>query len=222
MNLITTIAASLCAISLSSCATKFTARQKASLTSVAISDVSVRDGAYSQPSGADRAAVTNTAIATGGGLVGLLIGESIAATQNNIFKGNNKQYFETVKSNTPEISAIVSRTLGSGIKNDPFFGQRLQSSSPNLVKSEVVRYGLVRSGKQDDGTLLLTPLVSVSFTLHGKDGKKMAGKNYMGTGYNHPVEKYSKDRKEIIKGYEMATRVAVDQFTADLARMAAD
>jgi len=222
MNLSSTIAATLCAISLSSCATKFTAAQKASLTSLAIADVKVRDGAYSEPSGADRAAATNTTMATGGGLIGALIGESVAASQNSIFKGKSKQHFGAVKGNTPEISPIVSKTVGSGIKNDPYFGQRLRISSPNLIQSEVVSYGLVRSGKQDDGTLLLTPMVSVKFTLNGADGKKMAGRNYAGTGYNHTVEKYAADRNELRKGFEMAAKVAVDQFTADLARMAAD
>lgn len=222
MNLHTTIAASLCAISLSSCATKFTAAQKASLTSVAISGVTIRDEAYSDPSGADHAAATNTTMATGGGVIGALIGQSVAATQNSIFKGKSKQHFAAVKANTPEISSLLSEKLAGGIKNDPFFGQRLRGTSPNLIKSEVIRYGLVRSGKQDDGTLLLTPQVSVSFTLHGADGKKMAGRNYSGTGYNHPVGKYAGDRNELRKGYEMAAKVAVDQFTADLARMAAE
>jgi len=214
---------------LSSCASKFTAAQREALSTVAVAPVSVKSDAYSEPYGGDRgaasnAALTGTSSGTGaiGGVVGSLVGESIAASQNGIFKAKNKQYFPAIKGNTPEISGPIGKKLGADLKADPFFGSRLRESSPNQITGNVTSYGLVRSGKGGDGNLLMTPRVIIDLALRDAGGKKLVGRNYVGTGYNHPVTKYASDAGETRTGYEMAIRVAIDQFTSELSRKSAE
>jgi hypothetical protein len=214
---------------LASCATKFTQAQKDALATVSISPTEVKSGAYLQPNGADRqaadsATMSGTSSGAGalGGLVGALVGESIAASQNAIFKGKSKQHFDAVAKNTPEISRPVNSKLGGSIKSDTFFAPRLRSDSPNRFTSKVISYGLVRSGKQDDGTLLLTPQVAIEISLKDASGKKLVGRNYIGTGYNHPITRYASDQAELRKGYELAAGFAVDQFASDLSKKTAE
>lgn len=214
---------------LASCATKFTQAQRDALATVSISPTEVKSGAYSQPDGGDRKAA-NAATQSGatagagalGGLVGALVGESIAASQNAIFKGKSKQHFDAVAKNTPELSKPVNSKLGGAIKSDAFFAPRLRSDSPNHFTSKIISYGLVRSGKQDDGTLLLAPQVDIEITLKDASGKKLVGRNYTGTGYNHPITRYASDQAELRKGYELAVGFAVDQFAADLSKKTAE
>ncbi len=116
----------------------------------------------------------------------------------------------------------MTSKLKADLKDDRFFGSRLRENSPNQIISEVTSYGLVRSGKGDDDNLLLTPKVAIKFALTDAAGKKLAGKTYLGTGYNHPITKYASNPAETKKGYEMAIRVAVDQFTSELALKSAE
>ncbi|MDP4624711.1 MAG: hypothetical protein NWT08_06180 [Akkermansiaceae bacterium] len=153
-----------------------------------------------------------------GGLVGSLVGESIAATQNNIFKGSNKQYFQAVKSNMPDLDKPIYTSLRQSIKGDSFFGSRLRESSTNTFTSRVTSYGLARSGKADDGNLLLTPRIAIDLRLKDSEGKTLAGRTYIGTGYNHPITTYASNAAETSKGFKMAIQVAIDQFYAELAQ----
>lgn len=213
---------------LSSCASKFTAAQRESLSTIAIAPVVMHKDAYSEPDGGDRAAA-NAAAQSGvnanagalGGLVGSLVGESIAATQNSIFKGKSKQHFAAVKSNTPDMGGTVSLNLKSSLREDGFFGPRLRESAPSEVTANITSYGLVRSGKGDDGNLLLTPSVIMDIHLKDAEGKKLAGRRYIGSGYNQPITTYASSAAETKKGFQLATQVAIDQFTSEVSRKAA-
>ena len=218
----------LAAALLPSCAPKFTAAQRESLSSIAIAPVVVERDAYTDPYGGDRgvasaAAQSGTSAGAGalGGLVGSLVGESIAATQNGIFKGESKQHFVSVKSNTPDMGDTVSKKLKSSLREDEFFGSRIRESASTKVTANISSYGLVRSGKNGDGDLLLTPRVIIDLRLKDAEGKTLAGRNYIGTGYNHPITKYAADAAETRKGFQMATQVAIDQFTSEVTRKAA-
>lgn len=221
--------ATICSLFLTSCASKFTAAQKEQLSTVAISPVSVADKAYKEPDGGDRAAA-NAAGMSGatagagalGGLVGSLVGESIAATQNSVFKGKSKQYFEAVKSNTPEPAQYVQTELKKSMKSDAFFGTRLRNSSPNTFTSKVISYGLVRAGKGQDGNLMLTAQVTLDIRLKDSAGKNLAGGLYTGTGHNHPIETYASNRAETRKSFELAIEKAVSSFNQALDLKTAD
>lgn len=221
--------ATICSLFLSSCASKFTAAQKEQLSTVAISPVSVADKAYKEPDGGDRAAA-NAAGMSGasagagalGGLVGALVGESIAATQNSVFKGKSKQYFESVKANTPEAAQYVQTQLKKSIKEDAFFGSRLRDSSTNTFTTKLISYGLVRSGKEQDGDLLLTPQVALDIRLKDSAGKNLAGGLYTGTGHNHPIETYASNRAETRKSFELAVEKAISSFNQALDLKTAD
>lgn len=210
---------------LSSCASKFTDAQRKSLSTIAIAPVIISKDAYSEPDGGDRAAAAmaaqsgvNANAGALGGLVGSLVGESIAATQNNLFRGKSKQHFAAVKSNTPNMGDTVSNKLKSSLREDGFFGPRLRESAPSEVTANITSYGLVRSGKGDDGNLLLTPSVIIDIHLKDAEGKKLAGRRYIGTGHNFPITTYASTAAESKKGYQLATQVAIDQFTTEVSR----
>src|SRR6476660_6177271 len=143
-----------------SCVSKFTPAQREALSTVAIAPTQVKPTAYSEPYGGDRGVANGAAMAgvnsqTGaiGGALGAIIGESIAATQDNMFRNEKKGLFGSIQTNTPQVGVILNTTLVGGLKNDPFFKARLRSASPNSITSTVASYQLVRVGKGDDGLL---------------------------------------------------------------------
>lgn len=212
---------------LSSCATKFTAAQRDALSTLAITRTEVKSDAYAEPYGGDRKAASHAGMVgvtscTGaiGGVLGALIGESIAATQDNMFRGKCKGSFAAVQSNTPEVGSIVNEQLVSGIKREPFYGPRIRKDSPNTITSKITSYRLVRSGKDQDGNLLLTPQIIVVMSLNDASGNKLANGSYIGTGYSNPISVYASSASKCKEGYAIASKMAVDQFTTVLAKKA--
>ena len=216
-------------VALPSCATKFTAAQREALSTVAIAPTVVKSDAYAEPYGGDRqgasmAGMVGVSSGTGaiGGLVGSLVGETIAATQNNLFRGKSKGQFDAVQKNTPNIGPILNTKLVSGLKQERFFSARLRDVSPNSITSQITSYRLVRSGKDKSGELLLSPQVIVELVLKDAAGKKLAGGAYVGTGYSNPISVYATHAAKTKEGYEIASKMAVDFFTTALDKQTAE
>lgn len=229
MKIVKLTIAALPLILLPSCATKFTAAQRDALSTLAIKRTEVKSNAYAEPYGGDRqsangAGMVGATSGTGaiGGALGALIGESIAATQDNMFRGKSKGFFAAVQSNTPDVGSIVNEQLVSGVKREPFYGPRIRKDSPNTITSKVTSYRLVRNGKDKDGNLLLTPQIIIEMSLNDATGKKLANGSYIGTGYSNPISVYASSTSKSKEGYVMASRMAVDQFTTALAKKAAN
>ncbi len=214
---------------LTSCATKFTTAQLAELSTLAIMNTNVQSNAYAEPDGGDRQMAASAGVAgvnsqagAIGSVVVSLIGESIAATQNSLYRKNNKHLFGAVQRNTPAVGGILNAQLVTSMKKEPFFGSRLRKVSPNYIKSSITSYRLVRSGKDQSGDLLLTPQLVADMELFNASGKKLAGGTYLGTGYSHSIAEYAGSAKKTKEGYELAARIAVDQFTTALAQKVAE
>jgi hypothetical protein len=229
MKLETLTAVALSALLLSSCATKFTPEQRAALATVSVAPTEVPGDAYSEPYGGDRAGAANAGMigvtsGTGalGGVVGSLVGETIAATQDNAYRSSNKEKFAAVQKNTPQVGPIMTSNLKKGMKNDGFFGSRLRDDSPNLVTSKVTSYRLMRSGKNDDGELLFSPQIVVEIQLKDGTGKSLAGGTYTGSGYPNITSVYAGSAAKTKEGYEFAAKTAADAFSATLAQKLAD
>lgn len=157
-----------------------------------------------------------------GGALGALIGESIAATQNSMFRGENQGSFAAVQTNTPKVGPILNDKLQSSLKKDAFFGPRLRKTSPNPITSKVILYRLVRVGKDQSGQLLLAPQVVTEIQLNDATGKKLAGGAYVGTGTPHPIAVYANSASKAKEGYESAAKMAVDSFASALAQKTAE
>jgi hypothetical protein len=229
MNVVKPITTALLLVLLQSCATKFTTDQRDSLSTLAVVRTEVNSDAYAEPYGGDRqtagkAAIVGVTSGTGaiGGVLGSLIGETVAATQDNMFRSKCKDSFAAVQRNTPEVSSIVNEQLADGLKREAFYGPRVRKDSPNNITSKVTSYRLVRSGKDKDGNLLFTPQVIVEMGLKDTSGKNLANGSYVGTGYSHPISVYASSAAKSKEGYVMASKMAVDQFTTVLAKKAAD
>lgn len=213
---------------LSSCVSKFTPAQREALSTVAIAPTQVKPAAYSEPYGGDRGAADGAAMAgvnSGagaiGGALGAIIGESIAATQDNMFRNEKKGLFGAIQANTPQVGVVLNARLAGDLKNDPFFKSRLRPASPNSITSTVTSYQLVRVGKGDEG-LLFAPRVIAELSLNDGSGKALAKGTYIGLGDQKPIEFYASSAAKSKESYEKAAKVAVDQFTAVLAHKTAD
>ena len=216
---------------LTSCATKFTAAQRAGLSTVAIARTAVENNAYTEPSGADiqlRQSLSQSGASgqagAAGGLIGALIGEGVAATQNAMFKGKNKIYFPAVQRNTPgNIADLMTKSLQGAMKDDRFFGPRVKSSSSNVVTSKVSSYGLVRTGKDKNGDLLLAAQVTAEIRLLDSSGKRMFGGVYPGVGgYSYTTSQYANDPAKSKQTYDSAVSYAVFAFMNGLETKTAD
>lgn len=213
---------------LSSCVSKFTPAQREALSTVAIAPTQVKPNAYSEPYGGDRgvadqAGMVGVTSQTGaiGGALGAIIGESIAATQDNMFRNQKKGLFGAVQTNTPQVGVVLNAKLVGGLKNDPFFKSRLRPASPNSITSTVTSYQLIRVGKEND-ELLFAPRIVTEMSLNDGSGKALAKGIYTGIGDQKPIEFYASSAAKSKESYEKAAKLAADQFTAVLARKLGD
>lgn len=216
-------------VALPSCATKFTAAQRSALSTVAIAPTVVNSDAYAEPYGGDRQAAGQAGMVgvtsqTGaiGGAVGSLVGEAIAGTQDQVFRSKHKGSFAAVQANTPQVGPLFHAKLDSAIKAEPFFKSKVRPTSPNFITSTITSYKLTRMGKGEGGELLLAPQITVQMDLKDASGKSLAKGNYVGSGYLQPISVYATNASKSKEGYEFAAKMAVDQFTAMLAKKAAD
>jgi hypothetical protein len=210
-------------LSLPSCASKFTAAQREALSTVAIAPTRVNPNAYAEPYGGDRQAANQAGLVgvtsqTGamGGIVGALVGNTIAATQDNMFRGKSKGSFGAVQANAPQVGPLVNTKLTNGVKENAFFASKVRTVSPNSITSKVTSYRLVRNGKSADGELLLVPSIIVEMALTDATGKSLAGGTFGVTGYANPISVYASSAAKSKEGYELAAKMAVAQFTTVL------
>lgn len=216
-------------IILSSCATKFTSAQRDSLNTVAVTTTTVKNDAYAPPYGGDRknanmAGMAGVTSGTGaiGGVVGSLVGESIAATQNNLFKSKNQQHFAAVQKNTPAVGPILNTQLVNGLKQDHFFSKRIRSNSTNLITSEIHNYQLVRCGKNNNGELLLAPQIIANISLKDASGNNLSSGTYVGIGHTDLITVYATNPTKTKQGYEVASKIAVESFLKALSQKTAE
>lgn len=210
------------ALSLSSCATKFSPTQRAALSTVAVAGTTQLPDAYEEPYGGDLEMRNRSANvpATGilGPLVGMGIGSAVAGTQNASFKGKSSGYFAAVQKNTPgDLDKALGEGLRKSLKSDRFFGSRLTGSSANVVTSEITSYRLIRAGKNEDGTLTFVPQIHAEIQLKDASGKKLAGGICIGTGTGAaPVAEYAASAAKTRQAYNTAVSNTVLQFMAAL------
>lgn len=210
-------------LALSSCASKFTPAQRASLSTVMISNTTVDPEAYEEPYGGDIAMRNNASNvpATGilGPLVGAAIGGAIAGTQNADFNSHNKNQFASVQRNIPgNVGELMNTRLKGKLKNDPFFKSRLANSSGNKITSEITSHRLVRIGKNNGGKLTFAPQIYVDLHLVDSSGKSLAGKTYIGTGtVGYPIEEYAASAAKTKQAYTDALDYVILAFQADMA-----
>ncbi len=212
-----------------SCASKFTAAQREALSTIAIAPTVVVHDAYAEPYGGNResagqAGMVGVTSQTGaiGGLVGSLVGETIAATQDNLFRGKSKGCFGAVQANTPQVGSALNTKLTQGVKAIPFFAAKVRAISPNQITSKITSYRLVRNGKNKDGELLFVPQIIVEMGLNDATGKSLAKGMFVGSGYQNPISVYASSAAKSKEGYDFAAKIAVDQFTSVLERKASN
>jgi len=211
------------ALLLSSCATKFTAAQRAQLSTVAVTKTIVDPEAYEEPYGGDIDARNRSSNVMGfgalGPLVGAAVGSSIAGTQNAMSRSENGHHYPAVQKNTPkDLPLRMQAMLQNSLKKDSFFSSRLRPLSPNTVSSEITSYRLIRVGKDDNGKLLFAPEVYANIYLKDSSGQKLAGKTYTGRSVqSYTIDQYASSAEKSRKAYEDALSSAVLFFEADLA-----
>lgn len=210
---------------LSSCAGKFSKDQRAQLSSLRLDATSQAEEAYRDPQGAAAgtgAAVTN---ATGGGLIGALIGEIVVASQNHSFKKNEKQNFAALKQVTPSsVAPTVGKELEKVFSANPFFASRMNGQSPNRVVSEVTFYSLTRTGKAN-GEILMSPSITADIKIVGPDQKGIGSGWTPVTGVSsmsYPVSYFVSNPSVLGQGFGEAARNLGAEFSAALAKRTAN
>lgn len=206
-----------------SCATKFTAAQRAELATVAVAKSEVEEDAYAEPYGGSQEAIDagNQAGAGAGAIgamVGSLTGQAIAGTQNQVFRNKSEGYFAAVQRNTPpDMGGLMSAKMKFAAKEDRFFGTRLRETSGCLFTSKIISYGLVRSGKDENGNLILTPQVVAEISLKDAAGKNLSRGTFTGnSGLAYPVADYAGNPTKSKAGYAIATATCAQAFFATL------
>jgi hypothetical protein len=209
----------LAAFAFTSCSTKFTPAQMASLSSIAIAPASVKYGAYQEPHGGSPTSGTPVVTAPGnptagavGNLIGQLLIEGISAAQDNMFEKAHKHNFPAVERNTPQIPPLVAKAMKQQLAKDAFFGPRLSTSGTSRIETEVLSYGLVRTGKHQK-EILLTPSVLCQFSLRDSAGKILAQQNHFGIADSQPITWYASSRSNSQFAYDKAVNNASMLFT---------
>lgn len=212
----------LTALSLTSCSTKFTAAQKASLSSIAIAPASVKSGAYQEPHGGSSTSGMPVPVVPGnpaagavGGLLGQLVIEGISAAQDEMFENKHEGSFPAVEKNTPQMPPLVDDALKRQLTGDAFYGPRLSPSGSSRIETEVLSYGLVRTGKQDK-EILLTPAVTCKFSLKDPSGKVLLSQTHLGAAESKPIQWYASSRSNTHSAYDTAVGIASLLFTDQL------
>ena len=206
------------AFAFSSCSQDWSEAQKSQLSTVALSQPSVRAGAMKNASGIDSPnASTTVPVATGGGalpaLIGMAIDAGVTAHQSSQFE---KQYGHQLG----QVNASVPRTLEKKLRasaekmlrNDEFFGPRLKNDSPNRFSGELVTYGLERFHRTDDETHLGATL-TVQVKLTDASGKALLEQPIMARSNNSiKVGELAANPKKVDGLFEEAA----DNFAAQL------
>ncbi len=215
------ITASLFALFLNSCASKYSAAERAILSSVKIEQTSLADDAYHDPRGAARNSINENTQAAGGGLIGALIGEGIAATQNKLYNNKEKANFSKLKATTPKsLQPTVNAAVKRSLKNNPFFASKIKSQSPNRVLSKITSYSLTRTGKDANKNLRMSPYITAEIEIVGADGKAI-GRGWTpitGTAsMSNSTSNYLANPTLLKRGYEQAASDLASQLSSQLA-----
>lgn len=206
---------------LSSCSTKFSASQRATLNTVAVDKTTAEANAYKDPNGAATGTANSVAMATGGGIIGALVGHIVEANQNRMFKDVEGKKFAKLRSISPKsVNSEVNQEITKGMKGNPFFASRLRKQSPNRLTSKVISFSLARTGNAG-GVLLMSPQIVAEVKLVGADGKAIGSgwNRIIGTStLNQPVSVYLVKPALLKRGYEEAARNLGKELSAALAK----
>lgn len=214
---------------LPSCASKFSASQRAALSTVAIAGTTVNPEAYEEPYAGDIAARNRMAQnASNAGALGYLVasglGSAMTGVQNANFKGDNRSYFNAVQKNTPtDLGKVLNSKIKDSVKADNFFRNRVTNSSPNLVTSEITSYRLLRAGENDEGHMTFTPEIYTEIHLKDASGKTLVGGTYIGTTTQTlSIYEYAGSAAKSKQAYDAALKTAVRSFSENLAEKTQD
>lgn len=218
----------LAVVVLSSCGTAFTPEQREAMSSVSVQSPVARADAYKQPYGGMPTSGVPTVVAPGnpaagavGGALGQLAVEGISASQNQMFKSARESYFPAVQRNTPDPAPLVRDALVQELKKSEFFRPRLVTNGASKIETEILSYGLVRTGKKDD-EILLAPRVVSRFILKDSAGKVLAQGIYTGGAESNTVSHFAENPKATLDGYRTAASYAAQQFATMLATRLGD
>jgi hypothetical protein len=166
------------ALAFSSCSQNWSEAQKSQLSTVSVSEPSVKAGAMKDASGIDSPnAATTVPMATGGGLIPALIGVAIdagvTAHQRSQFEKQYGQQLGKVNASVPKtVDKKLRASAEKMLRGDEFFGPRLKNDSPNRFSAELTSYGLERFHRTNDETHLGAG-VNVLVRLNDANGEKL-------------------------------------------------
>jgi len=104
------------------------------------------------------------------------------------------------------------------LKKDNFFGSRLRQNSPNVFRSTIISQRLQRTGKAENGDLLLSSMVITEIQLLDAKGKSLFRGTCSGnSGESHTASQYAQDHAKSQRVYKNAVETAVLTFMGALA-----
>lgn len=171
--------ASLFVLSMTSCASKWSEQQKASIRSIGAGDVNIRSNAFHKPDHSKSPnATSSVTTATGGGLIpallGSLIDAGVTSAQNSAFKS---QYGDVIPKLTDLSKSAPTSELRSAlnatIKKDAFLGKRYSTSPSTKVDAYITSYGLVRGSKSKDKYKTLAYAITADLKIVSSEGKDL-------------------------------------------------
>lgn len=220
------ITVSLLVLFLNSCSSKFNEAQRATLSSIKIEQTALAQDAYHDPSGAARNTIGDATLAAGGGLIGALIGEGIAATQNKLYKNKEQANFSKLKAITPKtLQPSVNAAVQKSLKNNPFFASKIRSQSPNRVLSKITSCSLTRTGKDANKNLLISPYITAKIEIVGVDGKAI-GRGWApitgNASISNTTSNYIANPKLLKQAYQEAASDLSSKLSSQLAARTAE
>jgi hypothetical protein len=170
-------------LSLVSCQTKWTAQQKASLSSLSIPTPAVQASGYSKPQvqSAESQGATMNVSQSAFGLAGVLVSAAIMQGSQASYAAKNKDAFTQIENITPKnkIAAITQTAVTKRVSSLPFFAGKITPNSANTLNVKITQFGLMRLPVKED-------LHSPGVTAHVEvvsGGRKILNLYLGGNGY---------------------------------------
>lgn len=209
---------------LSSCGTgKWSAADRALLSSLAVPPAEVAAGGYEKPIGNEVAAAPFVPVVNGGFAAGAAAGaitqlavEIGAAIDQKAFENRYAGAMGRAAGTVPgDLSSRIRKSVSASLETLPSLRGKLQPASPNRFIVKLERYRYVFAGRRGDETLV-TPAFEGSYELVSGSGKKLLSRDFKAASSST-----HRTLDEFVANRALAAK-AFDEAIGDIARQAAE
>lgn len=209
---------------LSSCgAGRWSAADRALLSSLSVAPAEVAAGGYEKPIGNEVAAAPFVPVVNGGFAAGAAAGaitqlavEIGAAIDQKAFENRYAGAMGQAAGTVPgDLSSRIRKSVAASLETLPSLRGKLQPASPNRFVVKVERYRYIFAGRRGDETLV-TPAFEGSYELVSGGGKKLLSRDFKAASSST-----HRTLNEFVANRALAAK-AFDEAIGDIAHQAAE